>query len=241
MSVPAANRAGQRHRRRSVCGGPPADAAPADCGSHRQRQECLYPQHHSRFPLPFRAGGVAAALDRSQTGRTLRLQPYSPSGRRSVGGRDERRGPGVAGHHGRPADRQVSADGREAYGGAVQAFRGGRGGRAPGPQKGRGSGEGPPGPSVDVITGVIKANFPARISFQVSSKVDSRTILDTNGAEQLLGGGDMLFLPPVSSKPTRIHGGYVSDQEIARVVESLKAKNVFEPFPWDVHVAEGTP
>ena len=95
-------------------------------------------------------------------------------------------------------------------------------------------------PSVDVITGVIKANFPARISFQVSSKVDSRTILDTNGAEQLLGGGDMLFLPPVSSKPTRIHGCYVSDQEIARVVESLKAKNAFEPFPWALQVAEDT-
>ena len=95
-------------------------------------------------------------------------------------------------------------------------------------------------PSVDVITGVIKANFPARISFQVSSKVDSRTILDTNGAEQLLGGGDMLFLPPVSSKPTRIHGCYVSDQEIARVVESLKATNAFEPFPWALQVAEDT-
>jgi S-DNA-T family DNA segregation ATPase FtsK/SpoIIIE len=95
-------------------------------------------------------------------------------------------------------------------------------------------------PSVDVITGVIKANFPARISFQVSSKVDSRTILDANGAEQLLGGGDMLFLPPVSSKPTRIHGCYVSDQEIARVVESLKAKNAFEPFPWVLQVVEDT-
>jgi DNA segregation ATPase FtsK/SpoIIIE, S-DNA-T family len=93
-------------------------------------------------------------------------------------------------------------------------------------------------PSVDVITGVIKANFPARISFQVSSKVDSRTILDTNGAEQLLGGGDMLFLPPSSSKPTRIHGCYVSDQEILRVVEFFKAKGALEPFPWSLHVAE---
>lgn len=93
-------------------------------------------------------------------------------------------------------------------------------------------------PSVDVITGVIKANFPARISFQVSSKVDSRTILDANGAEQLLGGGDMLFLPPVSSKPTRIHGCYVSDQEIARVVEFLKAKDSLEPFPWSLEIAE---
>lgn len=93
-------------------------------------------------------------------------------------------------------------------------------------------------PSVDVITGVIKANFPARLSFQVSSKVDSRTILDANGAEQLLGGGDMLFLPPASSKPTRIHGCYVSDQEIARVVEFFKAKGSLEPFPWSLHVAE---
>ncbi len=95
-------------------------------------------------------------------------------------------------------------------------------------------------PSVDVITGVIKANFPARISFQVSSKVDSRTILDMNGAEQLLGEGDMLFLPPVSSKPVRIHGCYVSDQEISRVVNFLKAREVLEPFPWSLHVAEET-
>ena len=76
-------------------------------------------------------------------------------------------------------------------------------------------------PSVDVITGVIKANFPARISFQVSSKVDSRTILDVNGAEQLLGSGDMLFLPPASSKPVRIHGCFVSEMEIRRVVKFL--------------------
>ncbi|MGH7376195.1 MAG: DNA translocase FtsK, partial [Candidatus Methylomirabilales bacterium] len=76
-------------------------------------------------------------------------------------------------------------------------------------------------PSVDVITGVIKANFPARISFQVSSKVDSRTILDVNGAEQLLGSGDMLFLPPASSKPIRIHGCFVSEMEIRRVVKFL--------------------
>lgn len=77
-------------------------------------------------------------------------------------------------------------------------------------------------PSVDVLTGVIKANFPTRISFQVSSKVDSRTILDTNGAENLLGSGDMLFLPPGSSKLTRIHGAYVSDREIKDVVSFLK-------------------
>ena len=77
-------------------------------------------------------------------------------------------------------------------------------------------------PSVDVLTGVIKANFPTRISFQVSSKVDSRTILDTNGAENLLGSGDMLFLPPGTSKLTRIHGAYVSDREIRDVVSFLK-------------------
>lgn len=93
-------------------------------------------------------------------------------------------------------------------------------------------------PSVDVITGVIKANFPARISFQVSSKVDSRTILDTNGAEQLLGGGDMLFLPPVSSKPIRVHGCYVSDQEILRVVDFLKGREALDSFPWTLHVSE---
>lgn len=77
-------------------------------------------------------------------------------------------------------------------------------------------------PSVDVLTGIIKANFPARISFQVTSKVDSRTILDTIGAEHLLGAGDMLFLPPGSSKLIRIHGAFVSSAEIKRVVESLK-------------------
>jgi len=77
-------------------------------------------------------------------------------------------------------------------------------------------------PSVDVITGVIKANFPTRISFQVSSKVDSRTILDQLGAENLLGYGDMLFMPPGTSKLTRIHGPYVSDKEIERIVEFVK-------------------
>jgi S-DNA-T family DNA segregation ATPase FtsK/SpoIIIE len=77
-------------------------------------------------------------------------------------------------------------------------------------------------PSVDVITGVIKANFPTRISFQVSSKVDSRTILDQHGAEKLLGAGDMLFLPPGTSKLTRIHGAYVSDKEIGRIVDFIK-------------------
>jgi S-DNA-T family DNA segregation ATPase FtsK/SpoIIIE len=77
-------------------------------------------------------------------------------------------------------------------------------------------------PSVDVLTGIIKANFPARISFQVTSKVDSRTILDTIGAEHLLGAGDMLFLPPGSSKLTRLHGAFVSSPEIKRIVEFLK-------------------
>lgn len=77
-------------------------------------------------------------------------------------------------------------------------------------------------PSVDVITGLIKANFPTRISFQVSSKIDSRTIIDQTGAEQLLGSGDMLFIPPGTSKLTRIHGAYVSDQEITRIVNFIK-------------------
>ena len=77
-------------------------------------------------------------------------------------------------------------------------------------------------PSVDVITGLIKANFPARISFRVASKVDSRTILDSNGAEQLLGRGDMLFLPPGSSRLMRVHGPLVTEDEVIRVVEFLK-------------------
>jgi len=77
-------------------------------------------------------------------------------------------------------------------------------------------------PSVDVLTGVIKANFPARISYQVASKTDSRTILDTMGAERLLGKGDMLFLPPGTSKLQRVHGAFVSEKEIKRLVEFLK-------------------
>ena len=77
-------------------------------------------------------------------------------------------------------------------------------------------------PSVDVITGLIKANIPCRIAFQVSAKVDSRTILDQMGAETLLGHGDMLYLPSGTSVPTRVHGAFVSDQEVHRVAEALK-------------------
>ena len=78
-------------------------------------------------------------------------------------------------------------------------------------------------PSVDVITGLIKANIPCRIAFQVSSKVDSRTILDQMGAEQLLGHGDMLFLPAGTSNPERVHGAFVSDEEVHKVVGNLKS------------------
>ena len=84
-------------------------------------------------------------------------------------------------------------------------------------------------PSIKVITGIIKANFSARIAFQVSSKVDSRVILDQSGAERLLGNGDMLFLPPGKAQPERIHGAFVSDKEIARVCEFLKT----QPKPED--------
>jgi S-DNA-T family DNA segregation ATPase FtsK/SpoIIIE len=77
-------------------------------------------------------------------------------------------------------------------------------------------------PSVDVITGLIKANIPSRVAFQVSSKVDSRTILDQMGAEALLGQGDMLYLPPGTGYPVRVHGAFVSDDEVHRVVEHLK-------------------
>jgi S-DNA-T family DNA segregation ATPase FtsK/SpoIIIE len=83
-------------------------------------------------------------------------------------------------------------------------------------------------PSVDVITGVIKANLPSRISFQVASKIDSRTILDAQGAEKLLGNGDMLFLPPGTARVRRIHGAYVSEHEINDIVDFVK-KNQGEP------------
>ena len=85
-------------------------------------------------------------------------------------------------------------------------------------------------PSVDVLTGIIKANFPTRMSYKVTSRVDSRTILDAMGADKLLGRGDMLFLPPGSSSLLRPHGVMVSDEEIARIVSFIKkqAKPVYE-------------
>jgi S-DNA-T family DNA segregation ATPase FtsK/SpoIIIE len=93
-------------------------------------------------------------------------------------------------------------------------------------------------PSVDVITGLIKANFPTRISYQVSAKPDSRVILDTIGAERLLGMGDMLFMPPGTSRLKRIHGAYVSDQEVVRVVEHLKAQAAPDYEPGITDLAE---
>ncbi len=90
-------------------------------------------------------------------------------------------------------------------------------------------------PSVDVITGVIKANIPSRIAFSVSSQIDSRTILDGGGAEKLLGRGDMLFIPVGSSKPTRIQGAFLSDEEVENVVnhciEQQKAQYQTDMIP----------
>jgi S-DNA-T family DNA segregation ATPase FtsK/SpoIIIE len=83
-------------------------------------------------------------------------------------------------------------------------------------------------PSVDVLTGIIKANFPTRLTFQVSSRTDSRTIIDSNGAENLLGNGDMLFLPPGTAKLQRIHGAFISEAELARITEFLKAQKTPE-------------
>jgi S-DNA-T family DNA segregation ATPase FtsK/SpoIIIE len=94
-------------------------------------------------------------------------------------------------------------------------------------------------PSVDVITGLIKANMPSRISFRVSSKVDSRTILDGNGAEQLLGKGDMLFLPPASARCIRLHGPYISEQESARLASFLRKQG--KPIFDDSITAEDEP
>lgn len=93
-------------------------------------------------------------------------------------------------------------------------------------------------PSVNVITGLIKANFPTRISFQVSSKIDSRTILDTNGAEALLGSGDMLYLPPGTGKLMRIHGAYISEEEVSRITTFLKQQE--EP-KFDENVTKSPP
>ena len=87
-------------------------------------------------------------------------------------------------------------------------------------------------PSVDVITGLIKSNFPARIAFQVSSKTDSRTIIDQNGAETLLGNGDMLFLPPGAATPIRLHGAYISLEEI----ESILISKTLQLFFFQVHL-----
>ena len=91
-------------------------------------------------------------------------------------------------------------------------------------------------PSVDVITGLIKANFPARISFQVTSRVDSRTILDSIGAEKLLGNGDLLFLPPGTARLTRVHGALVSDQEVRKVMKFIKqqARPHYRPEVFEV-------
>jgi S-DNA-T family DNA segregation ATPase FtsK/SpoIIIE len=101
-------------------------------------------------------------------------------------------------------------------------------------------------PSVDVITGLIKANIPTRLSFQVSSKIDSRTILDQMGAEALLGMGDMLYMPSGTGLPVRVHGAFVSDEEVHRVVESLKAQGepnyiegILEGGTLDADAAEG--
>ena len=86
-------------------------------------------------------------------------------------------------------------------------------------------------PSVDVLTGIIKANFPTRLTFQVSSKTDSRTIIDTNGAENLLGMGDMLFLPPGTGRLQRIHGAYISETELARIIDYIKQQKAPEYDP----------
>jgi S-DNA-T family DNA segregation ATPase FtsK/SpoIIIE len=94
---------------------------------------------------------------------------------------------------------------------------------------------------VDVITGVIKANFPSRIAFQVASKIDSRTVLDMNGAENLLGHGDMLFTPAGKPEPYRIHGAYVSEEETARVVDFWRAKaapGMAPPLATDAAIVE---
>jgi S-DNA-T family DNA segregation ATPase FtsK/SpoIIIE len=98
-------------------------------------------------------------------------------------------------------------------------------------------------PSVDVITGLIKANIPTRIAFQVSSRIDSRTILDQQGAEQLLGNGDMLYLPPGTGLPVRVHGAYVADEEVHRVVAAWQTygkPNYLEEVTEDTSETGGT-
>ncbi|MCU0561858.1 MAG: DNA translocase FtsK, partial [Desulfobacterales bacterium] len=93
-------------------------------------------------------------------------------------------------------------------------------------------------PSVDVLTGIIKANFPTRLTFQVSSKTDSRTIIDANGAENLLGNGDMLFLPPGTGKLQRIHGAFISEEELSRIIDHLKKQDSPD---YDQQVTEAPP
>ncbi|MBU0768645.1 MAG: DUF87 domain-containing protein, partial [Proteobacteria bacterium] len=93
-------------------------------------------------------------------------------------------------------------------------------------------------PSVDVLTGIIKANFPTRLTFQVSSKTDSRTIIDTNGAENLLGNGDMLFLPPGTAKLQRIHGAFISEEELSRILGFLKNQ---KPPEYDQTILKAPP
>jgi S-DNA-T family DNA segregation ATPase FtsK/SpoIIIE len=93
-------------------------------------------------------------------------------------------------------------------------------------------------PSVDVVTGLIKANFPTRIAFRVAAFVDSRTILDTGGAEKLLGQGDMLYMPPDAAKPKRLRGCFVSDQEIERVVSFWRQQRDVSPTPAEDPVAQ---
>ena len=90
-------------------------------------------------------------------------------------------------------------------------------------------------PSVDVLTGIIKANFPTRLTFQVSSKTDSRTIIDMNGAENLLGDGDMLFLPPGTARLQRIHGAYISEEEITGITDFLRKQ---KPPEYDEKITE---
>ncbi len=96
-------------------------------------------------------------------------------------------------------------------------------------------------PSVDVITGVIKANFPSRIAFQVATKADSRTILDRNGAEKLLGRGDMLFMHPREAEPIRIHGAFISTEEVERIVQFVRQQPAAEPWKLPGFGSKGTP